>query len=304
MRLVSKILILMFCLCLWAPCGDILAVEESDSKSDPNSLVPDLFKEGYLFKGIEGSVKPVDEDARKWVFVTDEKIEGPRGELYAGDSLRLLPSSTLQRIIANQDKTDEIDVRLWARTANYAFPVKKNQRTYTGYDSRKPQRTQAARRENYLFPVYFLPLSSDEPAESNAEESTTKDNEKTDPGDDDSILPDEIRKALKPKKIVDLAKAKKTVDVEGDMMLINRTGVVRKQGKRYIFEVDALGRNVADLDFELLPCRALERMQRHMGDRPVKLRWKVAGIVTKFNGEYFLLPQRATRVYNNGNFSR
>ena len=34
------------------------------------------------------------------------------------------------------------------------------------------------------------------------------------------------------------------------------------------------------------------------------LRFRVAGIVTKYNGEYYILLQRAARAYNHGNFVR
>jgi hypothetical protein len=37
---------------------------------------------------------------------------------------------------------------------------------------------------------------------------------------------------------------------------------------------------------------------------PEPVRFKIAGVVTKYKGEKYLLLQKATRIYGHGNFAR
>ncbi|MHC4459634.1 MAG: hypothetical protein ACYS0I_21545, partial [Planctomycetota bacterium] len=94
-----------------------------------------------------------------------------------------------------------------------------------------------------------------------------------------------------------------------DSILADRCGFIRESGRRaqdtwrkVSFVLDAIGRTEAKTSLRLLPCQALELAQRKQSASPDALRFKIAGIVTKFKGEDYLLLQRATRVYSHGNF--
>ena len=73
---------------------------------------------------------------------------------------------------------------------------------------------------------------------------------------------------------------------------------------RFIFVPDALGRNVQKLSLHLLPCEALELTELKIAAEPETLRFKIAGIMTKYKGDKYLLLERAKRTYSHGNFGR
>ena len=49
---------------------------------------------------------------------------------------------------------------------------------------------------------------------------------------------------------------------------------------------------------------ALELTELTQAAIPQPVRFKIAGLVTKYKGEKYLLLHRANRVYNHGNFAR
>ena len=69
-----------------------------------------------------------------------------------------------------------------------------------------------------------------------------------------------------------------------------------------VFVPDALGLNVSTIQYELLPCAALEQAQRMQAAWPEPIRFNVAGLVSEYEGKPVLLLQRVTRSYNVGNF--
>ena len=121
---------------------------------------------------------------------------------------------------------------------------------------------------------------------------------------EDSIIPLDVMTRLKPKKVVSLKKMKKQLDVEGDAMLVDRTGFVIGEEADNVFVIDELGRNVEQISFQLLPCQAIQRVERKQNQSPARQRYRIAAIVTKYKGDYYLLFQRAVRTYSHGNFAR
>jgi hypothetical protein len=64
---------------------------------------------------------------------------------------------------------------------------------------------------------------------------------------------------------------------------------------------------VQQATFRLLPCQVLEQAELQSatgGLRSDQIRLKIAGIITEYKGDKYLLLQRATRVYSHGNFGR
>ena len=71
------------------------------------------------------------------------------------------------------------------------------------------------------------------------------------------------------------------------------------------FTFDAVGFNVQtgkSSSFYLLPCQILERAELKQSSRLEHIRLKVAGVVTQYKGNKYLLLQRATEIYSHGNF--
>jgi hypothetical protein len=89
-----------------------------------------------------------------------------------------------------------------------------------------------------------------------------------------------------------------------DSSLSDRIGLVQraKYGMahiEYAFVFDAFGLKPGQVSLRLLPLQGAEQRQSAEADPP---RFKIAGIVTKYRGDYYLLLQKATRVYSHENF--
>lgn len=133
------------------------------------------------------------------------------------------------------------------------------------------------------------------------------------------------RKAVQPKKLPEPPKPKKRVEENSeskekhetepeqkrqpefkpDLILADRTALLVKQDDgRFVFILDALGRNVQQVSLRLLPCEALELTERKQSTVPEPLRFKIAGIMTEYKGSSYLLLQKVTRVYSHENFDR
>jgi len=90
-----------------------------------------------------------------------------------------------------------------------------------------------------------------------------------------------------------------------DSIFLDRTAFLVEQDEgRFMFVPDALGRNVQKLSLHLLPCAALELTELKKAAEPETMRFKIAGIMTKYKGKNYLLLERATRTYSHGNFGR
>jgi hypothetical protein len=103
----------------------------------------------------------------------------------------------------------------------------------------------------------------------------------------------------------------KGLELKHDSILADRTGFIRDSGHEaggmgyeVNFVLDALGRSVQRTSFGLLPCEVLEQAQLKQSAEADPLRFKIAGILTQYKGSYYLLLERARRVYSHQNFSR
>ena len=240
-------------------------------------------RDGFILAGIDGKLVTQDSNetsqARpdRCFFKFDSDVTDGIGRLEAGTQLELLPSATLEKMLADANDRPDAGYKLWARVTKY-------------------------KDENFIFPTYFLPTSQAEPTPQQEEPETAinKPNEAL-------TVPKQILDKLKTRKIIPQEQLK-GLELKHDSILVNRTGFIVKQPKpkaRYdSFALDGLGRSIQQTSLQLLPCEALEQAQQRQSAEPETLRFKVAGIVTKYKGEYYLLLQRAKRVYSHENFGR
>lgn len=269
-------------------------------------------RDGTLYSGIEGAVSK-DPERNTWYFAAATEVTDGLTTIPAGEPIEMLPCSTLEKIIAATGQDPSINGKLWARVTRYSnrnvlidkLPSHKfaNRKAPDKnlLDSRflKEQMTN----ENFLFAIYFIPLTADEPAAP-----------ATAPGDStnvagkpaaDEIIPEDVLKQLDKKRVVDLRKIREMLETEGDVVLADRIGFVTIDDNAKAFTVDSLGRNVEDLEFTLLSCEALEYTEKNLIETPAaRQRFRVSGIVTTFRGQTYILLQRAVRTYSHGNFAR
>jgi hypothetical protein len=90
-----------------------------------------------------------------------------------------------------------------------------------------------------------------------------------------------------------------------DSVFVDRTAFLLDQDDgRFVFALNALGRNIQQLSLRLLPCEVLELAEQTRSAELEPVRFKIAGILTKYEDQDYLLLQKATRTYSHGNFGR
>ncbi len=95
-------------------------------------------QDGFVLRGVDGEVNGPDaNDGWGFKLSADVNDEG-KGVVKAGTTLELLPSATLEKITADINERAAAGYRLWGRVTRY-------------------------KGKNFIFPVYFLPLSKMEP---------------------------------------------------------------------------------------------------------------------------------------------
>ena len=229
-----------------------------------------LLRDGFVIAGVDGKVEQ-EKASGKWFFVLSKDISDDKGRVGAGMKLELLPCAALEKIEANIDKHPSGNYRLWARVTRYEC-------------------------KNYVYGIYFLAVTEVE-SKTGGQNAQVSINEPNDP----LALPDEVVAKLKTKKIIHFEELEKGVEIKEDSILADRIGfIVESKDGGSAFVLDALGRNRGCFSLELLPCEVLERTKDQNGMEPA--RQKVAGIVTQYKGNYYLLLQRAVPVYGHGNF--
>ena len=268
-----------------------------------------LLRDGFALRGVEGELvkqdanemsqrEPIDLLAGQdgWFFEFGSAVKGDRGSLKAGTKLRMLPSVTLEQMIYDANGRSVPSYRLRATVTRY-------------------------KNKNFIFPIYFLPLSgargpegkepSDAATTEPSQESQNEEGLTTHDPNDELVVPKEIIEMLKTKRTSPgqrLARQQAMIGrrkaIKQNYILANRTGFIRESGQKLNFVLDALGLNVQPIasGLRLLPCQALELAEREQSAEPDPIRFKMAGIVTEYKGSKYLLLQRATRTYSHGNF--
>ncbi len=272
-----------------------------------------LLRDGFILRGVDGKLTKRDDLApikrepkldwcgSGWFFEFGTDVNDYRGRASEGTRLELLPSSELEKMIADVNERSAADYRLWCWVTKY-------------------------KGRNFIFPTYFFPLGKLSRPQPQApqkpqpkgrkptEGPSAKDSEQqpavSEPNDVLAI-PQEIIEKLKagrivrPEELGRIPKAEKKAKLQQDYILADRTAfLVEQDDRRFVFVLDAFGRNVRPVSLRLLPCEVLEMAEREQSAVPEPVRFKIAGIITKYKGENYLLPQKAIRVYSHQNFDR
>jgi hypothetical protein len=269
-----------------------------------------VLRDGFALRGVEGKLIRQDPNETSqseckgllaaqdaWFFEFDSPLKGDKGSLKAGTRLRMLPSATLEQMIHDANDRSVPNYRLRATVTRY-------------------------KGKNFIFPTYFLALGKtrgpdgatpSDAATREAPQESQKEEEELmiDDPNDELAVPEEIIKMLKSKRTTPgqqlkrrQAMTERRKATRHNYMFANRTGFIRESGQKLDFVLDALGLNVqpADGRLLLLPCQALELAEREQSAEPDPIRFKMAGIVTEYKGNKYLLLQRATKTYSHGNF--
>lgn len=253
---------------------------------------PKLLRDGLALDGLEGTL--TKSDTGKWSFKFDSTVTDFQISLAPESSLEILRSSALEKIVGYIDQGGKKTCRIWG--------------TVTKYNDR-----------NFIFPIYFLPIGEKllpkpevKPEEKPEQPKQTKSKPKApsinDPNDE-LQMPEHIIAKLKKRKVIRAEQLiprpdTKPIEFKQDVILADRTGFLTyDENSQPIFQIDGVGRNVEALTLELLPCQILQIAEQKQDTQLEKQRLKAAGIITKYDGKFFLLLHRARKVYSHGNFN-
>jgi hypothetical protein len=272
-------------------------------------------------------------DLDRWFFEFDSEVSDGRGRVEAGARLELLPSATLEKMTADAERrtdvnfvgskspastSNAVDYRLWGRVTkyrgrNFIFPTDFLPLGKT-IDVPSPTSEEPQQQES-------TPTESPPAQESTEELAINEPN-------DVVTIPQEILEKIEVRrigrKIAPTARQGERLELKQDPILVDRIGFISSRAMRAVrrvewkeetqnvkgntqygfFVLNAFGRNIRSASgrFGLLPCESLERAEEHQSEQPDPLRFKIAGIVTRYKGKQYLLLQRASRVYSYENF--
>jgi hypothetical protein len=251
-----------------------------------DTLLPD----DYVFAGVDGKLIQTAHD--KWAFEFESAANIGGVEIKAGQALEMLGSSTLEKMASDVNERTEAMFRVWAKVTRFE-------------------------EKNYLFAVYYLPLRKiGQPAAGAAKNEPNSATQAVNAPNDVVNIPADIVALLRQSQVLPTTAAQATraeeLQLKQDTIFANRAGRVSvKNGGStalttgdYVFEADALGRGVGKFAIKLLPCQKLEDALFQVRGESNPVRFNVAGILTKYKGEQYLLLQKATRMYSYGNFGR
>jgi len=235
-------------------------------------------RDGFVLAGVDGKLTKPDSN-EKWLFEFDSDVSDDKSQVRAGANLEILPSATLEKMAADMGDRTTTSYRLWGKVTKY-------------------------KDRNFIYPIYFLPLSKVKQTKQPTPQKSQQQQLTINEPDDALVIPQEIIAKLKTKKTFQPKQLQKGLELKQDRILPERTGFITEKNGKLVFELDALGKNIQKISFQLLPCQTLERIQQMQSAEPDSVRFKIAGIVTKYKGRNYLLPQRAIRTYSHDNFGR
>jgi|GEM_PF-3415625 len=270
-----------------------------------------LMPDGFMLAGVDGELRPAG--SGEYAFAFDKDMATEKGSVIAGQQIQMLPSTTLGYMLRDLGDGQSMSIRLWG--------------TITAYHGR-----------NYVFPSYYLQIASSgpsaptEPAPSGeatapSEPAATTEAPSINDANDEIRIPEELMAELKAtRRVVDVEPSPPPAGKNGsfrpgeasfttpsvpqetgDAVVVDRYGLMVRTGddSAWMFRFDGLGRNVSLISFRVLPCRVLESVEGQR--KPSWLeppRYRIAGTGTRYKGEYYILPTRIIRAYDNGNFAQ
>jgi hypothetical protein len=297
----------LFALTLWLAAGTAFCAQPAAQRPLPETAVFDRV-DGRLLRvdANEGPQTPsfVFGSPDTWLFELTVEVKTPDYRLPAGTRFELLPSPTLGRLIADVNERHTPHYRLSARVTQF-------------------------RGRNFLLPVYYLPLSKFKD-DQGPQVGDPNQEPKIEPpawADPNLTIPPEVLERLRQQRPLPGPRRRTEPQTTPTpdpplRMLVNRVGRIEScqpadpsgqlpTGNRqpatencWVFVPDALGWNVSDVRYELLPSSALEQALHLQRQALEPVRFNIAGLVTEFQCREYLLLQRVTIVYNYGNFGR
>lgn len=271
-----------------------------------------LLRDGFVLMGVDGKlIGPDSNDV--WFFELASDVNDYRTVIKAGTRLELLPSSALEKMTVDKKMRTTAAYRLWNsrvtkyRGRNFIFPnfflplgkakkpPQKQDRSTDTVSEPEPGRELAVDDPN---DVLAMPREVIEKLRARREKTTIR---KQPIADSNEISVEESQPATEEEKLPDAQRYNQSFD----SVFVDRTALLVEEDEgRLTFVPDALGRNVQKLSLHLLPCAALELTELKQAAEPDKVRFKIAGIMTTYKGDNYLLLEKATRTYSHGNFGR
>ena len=238
----------------------------------------ELLRDDYVISGADGQL--VEGQGGQWQFEFESDLSDGTATLKAGQSLMLLKSATLEKMVDDAKQRPEARYRLWGKVTKFEG-------------------------KNYVFPSYFVGLRKlDKPAESPNTQTEKKTQQSINAPNDVVKIPAEIVSQLATSEVMPATVVPSAMRLEQDTILVNRVGRIYEEKGKYFFKPDGLGLGVEKGGIELLPCQALDDAMRQVNSAINPVRFSVAGILTRYKDQQLLLLQKATRAYSYGNFGR
>jgi hypothetical protein len=242
--------------------------------------VEELLRDDYVISGIDGLL--IEGKNGQWQFEFESELSDGTTTLKAGQSLMLLKSATLEKMVDDAKQRPEARYRLWCKVTKFEG-------------------------KNYVFPSYFVGLRKLEDKRQRTEDrgQKTEGGRQTINSPNDIVkIPEEIVSQLAMSEVLPAVETPSAMRLEQDTIFANRVGRIYEEKGTYFFKPDGLGLGVEEGEIELLPCQALDDAMRQIKSAINPARFSVAGILTKYKDQQLLLLQKATRAYSYGNFGR
>ncbi len=235
---------------------------------------PPLLSDGLMLPDAAGTVTQ-DVNEGIWYFaLRSDRLLG-KTRIPAGTRYELLPGHALAALAADAEKRSSATYRLWARVTHY-------------------------RGRNYLYltPSYFFPL-----ADRTEPPAATSPDMPRDPNQSDTVgIPADVVAMMEKQQAIASGPDGTGVVIPEDELLLGRRGILRREGLRTFFVLDALGQNVSQSRYLLLPSATRERMEKLQDQHADQLDFRVSGVLTQYRGQACLLLHQAVRLYGYGNF--
>ena len=290
-------------------------------------------RDGFSLAGVDGKLTGPDSND-SWFFEFESDVTDNKGLVKTGQSLKILPSAALEKMTDDMKNRPGTDYRLWAtatkyNNTNFIFPIYFLPLTKPAAPAKKPEPLAPEVSPQRKPVITESPGSKKSVAEKTPElQSELTINEPNDP----LAMPQEIIAKLQTGRIATTDQPKQSPSAPNDVqqdsvpqtsrkietplltnarqlkqdsILADRTALLSTDDDgQAVFVLDAIGRNLQQTSFRLLPCQALETAQHKQSEEADKLRFKIAGIITKYKGQNYLLLQRAILIYSHQNFGR